>query len=99
MSAPASRPGSSSGGAGGRDDLLPLLPPLRAYAYSLARDPGAADDLVQDTVMLALQAWDRFEPGTNLKAWLFRILHNRFHSVVTRSDVLAEVASDDCRTT
>ena len=78
-----------------RDELLPLLPQLRAYARSLARDPHAADDLAQDTVVLALRAWDRFTPGTNRRAWLFRILHNRFHSVVTRSHVRAEVASED----
>ena len=70
---------------GGREAILPLLPHLRGYARGLTGgDPHAADDLVQDTVVLALQAWDRFTPGTNLKAWLFRILHNRHITVGSR---------------
>ena len=81
---------------GGREAVLPLLPQLRAYARSLAgNNVHLADDLVQDTVVLALQAWDRFTPGSNLKAWLFRILHNRFHSVVGRKHVRAEVVVED----
>src|SRR3712207_3999856 len=78
-----------------RRDILPLIPQLRAYARSLVtRDPHLADDLVQDTLMLAIQAWDRFTRGTNLKAWLFQILHNRFHSVVNRKHVRSEIATE-----
>src|SRR3954447_5407903 len=77
-------------------EILPLLPHLRGYARGLtAGDVQAADDLVQDTVVLALQAWDSFTPGTNLKAWLFRILHNRFHTVRSRRYITAEVGVDD----
>src|SRR5690242_7381056 len=83
-------------GSDARCEMLPLVPQLRAYARSLtAGDATAADDLVQDTLMLALQAWDRFTPGTNLKAWLFRIMHNRFHTVRSRMHLRAEVAVDD----
>jgi RNA polymerase sigma-70 factor (ECF subfamily) len=79
-----------------RDAMLPLVPQLRGYARALtAGNPDLADDLVQDTLMLALQAWERFTPGTNLKAWLFQILHNRFCSVVSRRHVRAEIGVDD----
>jgi RNA polymerase sigma-70 factor, ECF subfamily len=61
-------------------ELLTLLPRLRAYARSMARSSHDADDLVQDTVVLALGARARFEPGTNMRAWLFTILRNRFYN-------------------
>src|SRR3954449_3263195 len=81
---------------GGREAILALLPPLRGYARSLTGgNEHAADDLVQDTVVQALQAWDRFTPGTNLKAWLFRILHNRHLTVRGRRHITAEVGVDD----
>jgi RNA polymerase sigma-70 factor, ECF subfamily len=79
-----------------RDDILPLVPHLRGYARALtAGKVEFADDLVQDTVMLALQAWERFTPGTSLKAWLFQILHNRFCSVISRKHVRAEIGTED----
>jgi RNA polymerase sigma-70 factor (ECF subfamily) len=82
--------------ADGREAILPLVPHLRAYARGLTGgDVHAADDLVQDTLMLALQAWDRFTPGTNLKAWLYRILHNRHLTVRSRRHLRAEVGVDD----
>jgi RNA polymerase sigma-70 factor (ECF subfamily) len=81
--------------AGGREDILPLVPHLRGFARSLTSDVHAADDLVQDTIVLALQAWESFTPGTNLKAWLFRILHNRHLTVRGRRHVTAEIGVDD----
>ena len=62
-----------------RRELASLLPDLRAFARFLARDPVAADDLVQDTVVRALAALGQFRPGTNLKAWLFTIERNAFY--------------------
>jgi len=61
-------------------DLVAFLPRLRAYARSLVRNPHDADDLVQDVVVRALGARDRFEQGTNMRAWLFTILRNRFYN-------------------
>ena len=68
-----------------REDVAATLPRLRAFARSLtASDRAWADDLVQDTVVLALRGEARFAPGTNLEAWLFTILRNRFRSTVGR---------------
>lgn len=62
-----------------------LLPRLRGYARSLTRDETTAEDLVQDTAVSAWAARRSFTPGTNLKAWLFRIARNRFLSSRRRS--------------
>lgn len=61
-------------------DLIGAIPSLRAFGMSLAQNADRADDLVQETLV---KAWDKqssFEPGTNLKAWLFTILRNEFYS-------------------
>jgi RNA polymerase sigma-70 factor (ECF subfamily) len=63
-----------------REALLGAVPSLRAFAISLSGDVDRADDLVQDTLVRALANVHRFEPGTNLNAWLFTILRNLFHS-------------------
>jgi RNA polymerase sigma-70 factor (ECF subfamily) len=60
--------------------MLAAVPSLRAFAISLCGSHDRADDLVQDTLMRAWKNVDRFEPGTNLNAWLFTILRNLFHS-------------------
>jgi RNA polymerase sigma-70 factor (ECF subfamily) len=60
--------------------LLGAVPSLRAFAISLSGSVDRADDLVQDTLLRALANIHRFEPGTNLNAWLFTILRNLFHS-------------------
>jgi RNA polymerase sigma-70 factor (ECF subfamily) len=63
-----------------KTDLLALVPFLRAFARSLTGNPEAADDLAQETLVKAWQSRASFIPGTNLKAWLFTILRNRFYS-------------------
>ncbi|SCY00337.1 sigma-70 family RNA polymerase sigma factor [Microvirga guangxiensis] len=63
-----------------REALLAAVPGLRAFAISLSGQVDRADDLVQDTLLRALSNLHRFEPGTNLNAWLFTILRNLFHS-------------------
>jgi len=63
-----------------REELVEHLPAMRAFAVSLTRNRAAADDLVQDSLVKAWTHIDRFEPGTNLRAWLFTILRNTFYS-------------------
>jgi RNA polymerase sigma-70 factor, ECF subfamily len=57
---------------------LPHQPELFGVAMRICRDPDTAKDLVQETLLRAMVAWDSFEPGSNLRAWLFRILTNAF---------------------
>jgi RNA polymerase sigma-70 factor (ECF subfamily) len=79
-----------------REELTQTIPSLRAFARSLTMgDEAFADDLVQDTCVNALRAQDQFAPGTNLKAWLFTILRNRFRSLAKRRRVRAEEPDDD----
>jgi RNA polymerase sigma-70 factor (ECF subfamily) len=59
-------------------DVLPLLPNLYAAALRMTRDPTDAEDLVQDTYLRAFRGFSGFTEGTNLKAWLYRILTNSF---------------------
>jgi RNA polymerase sigma-70 factor (ECF subfamily) len=60
------------------NDLLEAqIPRLRRYARALLRDVTRADDLVQDTLVRALAKQHLWEPGTNLRAWLFTLMHNQ----------------------
>lgn len=61
-------------------EMLAVLPNLRAFAISLTGRHDKADDLVQDTIMKAWAKQESFEPGTNMKAWLFTILRNEYYS-------------------
>ena len=63
-----------------RAGLLEVVPALHRFAVSLTRDPAAADDLVQDTLLRGWRGRGGFTPGTNLEAWLFTILRNVFYS-------------------
>ena len=57
---------------------LPLFASLYNHAHWLTRNQAEAEDLVQETFFKALRAFDSFQPGTNFKAWIFRILRNTF---------------------
>jgi RNA polymerase sigma-70 factor (ECF subfamily) len=59
-------------------DVLPLLPNLYGAALRMTRNPTDAEDLVQDTYLRAFRGFGGFQEGTNLKAWLYRILTNSF---------------------
>ena len=68
-----------------KDGLTALLPQLRGYARSFERDAARADDLVQEALLKAWEKRDRFEPGSNLKAWVFAILRNQARSQFRKS--------------
>jgi RNA polymerase sigma-70 factor, ECF subfamily len=59
-------------------DALPFLDQLYAAAMRMTRNPADAEDLVQETYVKAFAAFHQFTEGTNLKAWLYRILTNTF---------------------
>ena len=67
-----------------RDDVVALIPALRAFAWSLCHNGSDADDLVQDALIKAWTNKDKFEPGTNLRAWMFTILRNTYYSQILR---------------
>ena len=63
-----------------RDEIVTHFPALRAFALSLTRNSATADDMMQDTVLKAWSNMDKFQAGTNMRAWLFTILRNTFYS-------------------
>ncbi len=63
-----------------RTEVTASLGPLRAFGISLTGNRAAADDLVQDTILKAWMNIDKFQPGSNMQAWLFTILRNTFYS-------------------
>jgi RNA polymerase sigma-70 factor (ECF subfamily) len=78
-----------------RDAFVAAIPSLRAFALSLCRDEQQADDLVQEALVKGWQKRDSFEPGTNLKAWLFTILRNNFFSELRRKNETPVEANGD----
>jgi RNA polymerase sigma-70 factor (ECF subfamily) len=60
------------------EQALPFMDQLYAAALRMTRNPSDAQDLVQETFVKAFAAWHQFQQGTNLKAWLYRILTNTF---------------------
>jgi RNA polymerase sigma-70 factor, ECF subfamily len=82
-------PGDTGGGGSGREaleqrgarferDVLPYLDQLYPAAMRMTRNPADAEDLVQETFARAYASFHQFQEGTNLRAWLFRILTNTF---------------------
>jgi len=65
--------------------LTDAIPGLRAFARNLARDETMADDLVQETMLRAWTARERFQAGTSFKAWTYTILRNQFLSRMRRN--------------
>ena len=67
-----------------REEVVGMIPALRAFAWSLSHNGSDADDLVQDTLIKAWTNRDKYEAGSNLRAWLFTILRNTYYTQVTR---------------
>jgi RNA polymerase sigma-70 factor, ECF subfamily len=67
-----------------KDAMLALIPNLRAFAFSLCGNHESADDLVQEALLKAWSHIDRFQEGTNLRAWLFTILRNSYFSEIRK---------------
>ncbi len=63
-----------------RGELIEAIRPLRAFSRTLIRDEVRAEDLVQETLVKAWEKQASFQPGTNIRAWLFTILRNTYYS-------------------
>ncbi len=63
-----------------RQEMLDTIPHLRAFAISLTGNITHADDLVQSALLRGLEYLDKYQPGTNMQAWLFTILRNQFYT-------------------
>ena len=72
---------------------MPLLAPLYNFAHWLAGNRDEAEDLVQETYVKALKGFGSFTPGTNFRAWMYRILRNTF--LTSRTGLKATVSLDD----
>ncbi|MDT8990639.1 RNA polymerase sigma factor [Curvibacter sp. APW13] len=76
--------------------IVEYIPALRRYARALTGDAWAADDLVQDTLERACSRWRLWLAGSDLRAWLFTVMHNLFVSAYRRRQAApATVALDD----
>lgn len=90
--------GAEGAGAEFQRDALQYLDALYNFARYLTRKPVDAEDLVQETYLRAFRFAHRFEPGTNLRAWLFHILRNTFltfYRVREREPAVAEEGVPD----
>ncbi len=77
-----------------KDELHDHIQSLRRYALVLTRDRDTAEDLVQETLTKAIARAETWQPGTALRPWLFRILHNTHVSQIRRAQVRAAAAPD-----
>ena len=68
---------------------------MYSAAYRLTRNAADAEDLIQETFLRAFRSFHQFEPGTNLKAWLYRILTNTFINSYRKKQREPQTVSDD----
>jgi RNA polymerase sigma-70 factor, ECF subfamily len=76
-------------------EALPLLNGMYSAAYRLTRNAADAEDLVQETFLRAYRGFHQFQPGTNLKAWLYRILTNTFINSYRKKQRQPRTVSED----
>ena len=76
-------------------EALPYMRELYAGALRMTRNPSDAEDLVQDTFLRAYRGFAGFEPGTNLRAWLYRILTNAYINTYRKRQREPQTVSDD----
>ena len=77
-----------------QERMLRIIPSLRVFACSLCRNRDRADDLLQETLLRAIDRIDRFENGTNIEAWLFTIMRNSFNNEYRRSKRMVQDEDD-----
>jgi RNA polymerase sigma-70 factor (ECF subfamily) len=98
-----SPPGATGDGAGSARDLrsrfetdaMPLLDGMYSAAYRLTRNAADAEDLLQETFLRAFRGFHQFQEGTNLKAWLYRILTNTFINSYRKKQSEPQTVSDE----
>jgi RNA polymerase sigma-70 factor, ECF subfamily len=76
-------------------EAIPFMPEMYAAALRLTRDRSDAEDLVQETFLRAYRGFGGFEPGTNLRAWLYRILTNAYINIYRKRQREPVTVSDD----
>jgi RNA polymerase sigma-70 factor, ECF subfamily len=74
--------GATGGAISVSDNVLDHIPALRVYSRALCGSGPDAEDLVQETLIRAIEYASSYKPGTNMRAWLFTIMRNRFYSNV-----------------
>lgn len=80
------------------DDILSYIPALRAYSRALCRSSPEAEDLVQETLLRAIEHADSYRAGTNMRAWMFAIMRNRFYTMCHKA-ARERTAAGDCAST
>lgn len=76
-------------------EALPILDTMYGAALRLTRNPADAEDLLQETAVKAWQGFDQFEPGTNLRAWLYKIMMNAYISSYRKTSRQPKTVSAD----
>ena len=78
------------------EQAIPLMPQLYGAAMNMTKNPTNAEDLLQETMVKAFKAFDQFEQGTNIRAWLYKIMNNtNINTNVKTGKALGKTALDE----